>query len=231
MKTAAIINPDTPEDIIISLKKNDFEPVEIEKTPLVAGYLAGHPDIQVFPHNKTIFCHPDISLKFLRKIERLTEIKICKTKLSPVYPGDIPYNIASIPGFAFHKLKCTEPGIKLHLENNSIKLVDVNQGYTKCSCIPMGNSIITADESIHKKCNEYNINSLKISPGYVSLTGCRYGFLGGASGIFDNRLYLTGNLKNHPDKINIENFTESLNYKIFYLSENDPLDSGSIFFI
>lgn len=231
METAAIINPDTPGEIINSLKKYGFEPVKIEKTPMVAEYLSGHPDIQIFQYKKTIFCHPDISVNFLRKIDKYADIKICKTGLSTDYPGDIPYNIVTISGFAFHKLKCMEPEIKIHLEKDSVELIDVNQGYTKCSCIPIGNSIITADDLIIKKCIENKIKSLKVSSGYVNLPGCKYGFLGGASGIFNNRLYLTGNLKSHPDKLNIEIFAGELNFDLVYLSENDPLDLGSIFFI
>ena len=231
MNTIAIINPDTPENIIINLKKHDFEPVKIEKTDLVSEYLAGHPDLQIFPYKKTIFCHPDISAEFLKKIDTYADIKICSTKLSHSYPDDIPYNILYIPGFAFHKIKHTEPGIKLHLEKDSVHFLNVNQGYTKCSSIPAANSIITADESIFKKCSESDIKALKISTGFVNLPGYKYGFLGGASGVFENRLYLTGNLENHPDKLNIEKFTESLNFDIFYLSDSDPIDLGSIFFI
>jgi hypothetical protein len=231
MKTIAIINPDSPEEIVVNLKKQDIEPVFIEKTELVSEYLAGHPDLQIFPFGKIIFCHPDISVNFLKKIEKYTDIKICSTKLSPVYPEDIPYNILNIPGFAIHIIKYTEPEIKRYLEIESVQLLNVNQGYSKCSCISAGNSVITADESIYKRCNEYNIKSLKISSGFVNLPGYKYGFLGGATGVIGNRIYLTGNLKNHPDKINIENFAESVNCNLFYLSYSDPLDIGSIFFI
>jgi hypothetical protein len=231
MKTLAIINPDSPDEIAINLKKHEFEPVAIEKTELVSSYLAGHPDLQIFQFKNIIFCHPDISVKFLRKIEKYAEIKICSTKLSPDYPNDIPYNIVSVPGFAMHVLKHTEQGIKEHLENESVQLINVRQGYSKCSCIPAGHSVITADETIYKKCVENEIKSLKISPGFVNLPGYKYGFLGGASGVYEKRIYLTGNLDNHPDKLNIENFTNSLNFNIFYLSDNAPLDLGTIFFI
>ncbi len=231
MNAIAIINPETPEEVIINLKKHDFKPVKIEKTELVSEYLAGHPDLQIFPYKKTIFCHPDISADFLKKIENYADIKICSTKLTHYYPNDIPYNILYIPGFALHKINHTEQEIKMHLDKDSVNFLNVNQGYTKCSCIPAGNSIITADESIYKKCSESRIKALKISTGYVNLPGYKYGFLGGASGVFENRLYLTGNLENHPDKLNIEKFAESINSDIFYLSDSDPIDIGSIFFI
>ncbi len=231
MNTIAIINPETPQEIINNLEKHDFETVKIDKTELVSEYLAGHPDIQIFPFNGTIFCHPDISADFLKKIGNYADIRICSTKLTHNYPNDISYNILHIPGFAMHKIKHTEPEIKMHLEKESVRLLNVNQGYTKCSGIPLSGSVITADETIYKKCKEYKIRSLKISSGYVNLPGCKYGFLGGASGVFKNRLYLTGNLKNHPDRLNIEKFAESENFDIFYLSETDPVDLGSIFFI
>lgn len=231
MKTIAVISPDADEKILIRLKKQDIEPVLIDKCGYISKPIAGHPDMQIFKFGNILFCHPDISLTFLKKIEKYAEIKICNTKLSPRHPYDIPYNILYLGNSAIHKLKYTEPEIKKHLENVSVQLIDVKQGYTKCSCIPAGNSVITADDSIYRTCSSVQINSLKITPGFINLPGYKYGFIGGASGVSGNRIYLTGNLNNHPDKKSIENFAESINFSIFYLTDNDPIDLGTIFFI
>ena len=229
MKRIAIINPDAEDIILKNLKKLDIDPVKITRTSLIAKPLAGHPDLQVFVHNNKIFCHPGISKSFIKKIETNFEVSICSTELFQKYPLDIPYNVAYTGKYAFHRFKYTAAEIKKHLKINNAMIIDVKQGYSKCSTsIIDENHIITSDKSINNCALSNCINSLLINSGYISLKGFEYGFIGGASGIIDNMVLFTGSINHHPDYRKIIDFIEESGKKIVILSNQKIIDLGSL---
>ena len=116
-----------------------------------------------------------------------------------------------------------ERGYTLHL---------VKQGYAKCSTVVLGDSaVITADPSILAAVNTMGIDSLSISAGGVSLPGYDYGFLGGACGVFGNRVFFCGALHKHPDGDAIAAFCCGHGFKMISLSNQPLFDIGSIFFL
>ena len=66
---------------------------------------------------------------------------------------------------------------------------------------------------------EHKIHVLKISPGHISLPGCKYGFIGGASFIDERAktVYFFGEIDSHPDATNIISFIEQAGYSVFSL--------------
>jgi uncharacterized protein DUF6873 len=227
----AIISPDTSLKIILNLKKNHIRPVIIPKTTLVEKAISGHPDIQIFIYNKKLFCHADISLNFLKEIEKYIEIIICETKLESNYPHDIPYNIAANKFMAIHNFKYSADEIKVYLQLENIPLVDVEQGYSRCSTLLVNNGLITSDPSIYRECLKNKIDVLKIRKGYIKLPGYNYGFIGGCTGELDGKIYFTGNIKMHPDFTEIEKFIFDSNLEIEILSKGELIDLGSVLFI
>ena len=112
---------------------------------------------------------------------------------------------------------------------DNLKIINVNQGYTKCStCIVNKNAIITSDKSIYKSCrNEMDV--LLIRQGYIELSGTDYGFIGGSSFKYNrNTLVLIGNIKLHPDYESIKSFVENHNVELLSLTEKTMIDIGSI---
>ena len=110
------------------------------------------------------------------------------------------------------------------------KLIDVNQGYTKCSvCIVDDNALITDDESIYIACQNNMIDSILISKGSVRLKGFDYGFIGGCTGLIDkNKMLFNGDLNYHTDCNRIIDFLGKYSVKPVII-ENRPLeDIGSI---
>jgi hypothetical protein len=232
MDPIAIIDPRLPEQAMDNLRGYGFLPVPIPLTEHVDESLSGHPDIQMFLHEKNLFVHPDIDISFLKTIDKHINIIQCRTKLSNIYPGDIPYNIACTGNFAFHKKNSTEKSIIDYLSQKEIEIINTNQGYAKCSTMIVDEqSIITSDKSIKKAAEFAGIDCLFISEGYIELPGYNYGFIGGASGRFDNTVFLTGSLEHHPDKDNICGFIGSKGVRLKILSDKKIFDSGSILFI
>ncbi len=230
MDRIAIINPDTPVEIIDNLKKMDIEPIAIPKTDRVDGPLAGHPDIQIFVHGRRVFCHPDISASFASKIENHAEVTICPTRLVKDYPGDVPYNIACAGQWAFRHSAGADPVIEDYLRSEKIFTIGVGQGYAKCSTLIVDDgSIITADVSIHRAASSKGLVSFLITPGHIDLTGYGYGFIGGATGTCDGMVLCAGTLSHHPDYSAIEDFIIKRGKKIVPLGRERAVDLGTIF--
>ena len=70
---------------------------------------------------------------------------------------------------------------------------------------------------------------MKIEGGFISLSDCHTGFLGGASGkIGKDKLFFNGNLEEHPSFEAIKNFLDLHNVKPVYDRSYKLTDIGSI---
>jgi hypothetical protein len=231
MEPCAIIDPRLDEECIKNLRLNGFKVIPVPLTNLVDEPISGHPDIQMFVHGKNLFIHPDIDKQFIKNIEKHINIIYCSTKLKKNYPYDIPYNIAVVGNFAIHKKNSTDKLIQNYFLKHGINILDTKQGYTKCSTLIVKDSIITSDKSIADTAKSVGIDALLISKNFIELPGYKHGFIGGASGSYEDTIYLTGMIDHHPNKNEIESFIEAKNMKLKILSNKQITDAGSIFFI
>ena len=230
MHRIAIISPDATEEMAASLARLDLEPVAIPRTGLVQWPIAGHPDLQMFVHKGSVFCHPDLGPDFLGKIDRNAAIIMCTTRLAREYPGDVPYNVACTGTHAFHHGTALDPTIRHYMEKSGIALCGVAQGYAKCSTLIVDErAVITADASIHSAASASGLDSLLINPGSIDLPGYAYGFIGGATGIAGDMVLSTGTLTHHPDYDSIEAFISGHGRRIVPLSRHRAVDLGTIF--
>ncbi|MDB8792035.1 hypothetical protein PN398_15030, partial [Romboutsia sp. 1001216sp1] len=146
------------------------------------------------------------------------------------YPNNIQYNVCLFGKYAIHNFDYTDKNILKYIKENNLTMINVNQGYTKCSvCIVDENSIITSDEGIYKEVIKHNIDCLLISKGNIDLFNMNYGFIGGCSGLISHKeLAFYGNIKLHPDYDKIYDFVKSKNKEIISLSDEKLLDLGSL---
>lgn len=153
-----------------------------------------------------------------------------KHKIKSTYPGDIAYNIARIGKIAFHYKKYTDNIIFEYYKQNGVKLINVKQGYSKCSvCIVSEKAIITQDKSIAQAAIDNNIDALLISEGQIKLKGFPYGFIGGATGLISREtLVCSGNAENHPDYCRIKAFCNKYGVNVCSLYDDILEDIGSI---
>ncbi|MBN1501461.1 MAG: hypothetical protein JW982_14970 [Spirochaetes bacterium] len=227
MPSAVICNPDVTEKIIRCFNELEINPVLIPRCNDVAFPVSGHPDIQVFSADDNLFCHRNIDRSFVNKSEKFYNIIICDEILSGNYPRDINFNCMTSGNFFFHKLNCTSEKILTYMKETGRTLVNVNQGYTGCSTLRTGVSIITSDTGIYEASVSAGIDSLLISSGNINLPGYKYGFIGGCSGISKNTVYLSGTLENHPDSEKIISFFKKNSLALKYLSDDTITDYGS----
>ena len=177
-------------------------------------------------------CHPDM---FMCKMGVSDDSEIIsyfmqnETRLSSEYPKDIPFNAACTGKYFIHNLKYTAPVLLKRAEELGLEMVNVRQGYAKCSTVIVDeDSVITYDRGLGKACTEAGMNVLLITPGHILLPGYDTGFIGGASGRVGNTVIFNGDLSSHPDHEKIVRFIEERGLDVRWFPEWPLTDIGSI---
>lgn len=227
-----IIDSRASSEIIENLKKLDLKVIKTQKCKSVDDSIAYHPDIVIHPIDRnTLVIAPEVYDYYVNKLKNYNFRLIKGDKfLSKKYPNDISYNVARIGNIALHKTENTDYELKKQLASKSIELIDIKQGYSKCSLALLGHDIaITSDIPMYKVLEEKGYKVLLISPGNIDLPGQNYGFIGGALGnLTKNIVLVSGNLDYHPDGDRIKMFADANNKKLIYLSNEKLFDFGTI---
>lgn len=178
------------EEIYMNLKKLNLRVIKTISHKKVDSSISFHPDIVIHPINNNILVTEPSVYEYYRDEFKNTNIEIIKgeKQLDCKYPLDIAYNVGRIGKFAIHNFSYTDEVLKYYLRKQNLELINVNQGYTKCSIAIIGqNDIITSDVFIDKVLKGYGINSLLIEPGNIFLENQNYGFIGGCTGNMSNK--------------------------------------------
>lgn len=149
--------------------------------------------------------------------------------IGDVYPHDVAMNAACTGRYFIHNLKQTAPQLLSRAEQLGMILVNVRQGYAKCSTVIVDeDSVITYDHGIAKACEAAGLDVLTVSPGHVLLPGYDTGFIGGASGRIGSTIVFNGDLTAHLDFSSIVSFIEERGLSVKWFSEWPLTDIGSI---
>lgn len=220
------------EEELINLKKEGVIPIKVPNTSLVYDAISGHVDIQLnilSKKNKTVIVHKDIDKNFLKKLKEFSINYIFShSSLGNKYPYDIILNALITEDFLMHNIKYTD---KTLLKNSSMKkLINVSQGYTKCSVLNIyDKAFITSDKLIYKSLLTEGFDVLLLPPGDIILEGLDYGFIGGTGGaIGNNKIAFFGNLNYYKYGKEVLIFLKKHNVTPVYLKNSKLIDRGSI---
>ena len=177
-----------------------------------------------------IACHPDVFFCRLGIGDAAPLIRATDAELGMGYPAEAAFNAACTGQYFIHNLKVTNPRLLETAHTAGLKLVQVPQGYTKCSTVIVDErSIITYDHGIAWACSAFgDLDVLLVSPGHVLLPGYRTGFIGGCSGRIENEVIFNGDLSAHPDFAAILSFIESRGLRCTWFGEYPLTDIGLI---
>ena len=149
--------------------------------------------------------------------------------LRPDYPHDIAFNAACTGKYFIHNLRYTAPVLLQKAADLGMSMIDVRQGYSKCSTVIVDeDSIITYDRGLASACTAAGMDVLTISPGHVILPGYDTGFIGGASGRIGDNVYFNGDITMHPDFDRIEAFIRGRSLNVRWFDGWPLTDTGSI---
>jgi hypothetical protein len=220
------------DSILHTLRCSGIDVILTDRCDSLYNAVSFHPDM--FIHHlggNDIVAAPNSPAETIKKLsDRGVNIIRGGIPISRNYPGDIAYNVARIGEYAVCNISHTDRVLLSCLSDLGVRLIDVKQGYSKCSiCVVDENSVITSDEGIYRSLFNHDIEVLRISPGLIELPGLNYGFIGGTSGFISAEyLSFAGNILLHPDFKKIEKFLFEHGKKIKMLDDGKLLDVGTL---
>ena len=234
----AVLSQSVPQAALQSIRAYGYEPILLPPHPCLPDAVASHPDMLLFFSKDAIFTEQNyyrLAKKELDAISSATKKELClvEEELASAYPADILFNALSLGEHLICNRRYTANKI---LASVSGEIIDVHQGYSKCSSVPISpNALITADPSIARKATALGIDVLRIHEGSVSLPPYTTGFLGGASSQSPyteiDEIFFFGDLNFHPDKENILAFCAKYLKKPISLCPSPLFDVGTAFLV
>ncbi len=207
------------------------ELLEIETTGIVYPAISGHPDIFFTQIDDQLVVAPNLPSKYFdvlesAKINFLTD----ENPVGSAYPETAKYNAVITSKYLVHNTKITDPKV-LQLCENKLK-IHVNQGYSRCNLIFLGeNHAITSDPGIAKCLNKNSVETLFVSPQGIDLPGFKNGFFGGCCGVFQDKFFVLGNLDKYPDGEKVRDFMRRIGFEIVELCDTELFDGGGVLFL
>ena len=233
----ALIDCRASGDSLSKLKKEGFTPILMPPADYLDMPVASHTDMLLFIGFGRLFCHVSYYKKNKELIDSIISISKLLLTLSDEetgnkYPRDVLFNACLVN----NKLICNKKSVSsLILEcaqEVNCQIINVPQGYTKCSICPVSeDAIITADKTIAESCRGFGIDALLIREGDISLPPYSFGFIGGTAGIYQDKIFFCGSLDTHKDAKIIREFCKKHKKNVLSLSQEGLQDVGSIFFI
>ena len=212
--------------VISALKDSDIVPVTVSSCESVLFPLRNHSDMifSYLGNGKFIIEHSQQKLLNELTLYGLTCIDE-NIELKPEYPFDILLNSCIVGNYVFCSEKHTH---ELIMKSKSV--INIKQGYAKCSCIPVDeNSIITDDLSVYNSAIKFGFDALLVEKGQVCLEGFDTGFIGGCCGKINHDIIaFCGDIHNHSDYRQINSFLRERNVFPHSLFGGELIDIGSI---
>ncbi len=203
--------------------------VEVTLNPFLDSPVSKHADILMNYVGKSTFLVDKNQIELCRYIENNGGKSIIIDNIESPYPSDCLLNFADIGDYIICNKSILTNDIINTLSSKTI--IDVKQGYAKCSvCICKHNTIITDDISIYNAVSKYeNINPLLVEKGSVSIENYDYGFIGGCCGLIDKDILLfNGDLSLHSNFDKIKNFLYDNGVSYIDIKGKPLTDIGSI---
>ncbi len=236
MKRYAVIDSRMPTSCKASLEARGFSLIPLPPFELFDTPVSAHPDMLMFFGDKLI-CHSEYFKIAENEIKSIAnakgvEIELSREPISKKYPSDVLFNALELG----NNILCREGSVSEHIKKYAKRLgkgiVNVKQGYTKCSvCKVSDNAIITSDKNIANTAKSLGISVLEIDSSGVILNGYNCGFIGGASGNDGKNTYFCGNIRLHSNGTEIVDFCNKHGAPTISLSDQQLYDVGTIFFI
>lgn len=220
------INQDSEKTLI----DNGIKVIKTAKLNNLYEAVDGHPDMQIHHIGDDLFVCEKTLVDYYKKQLPDANIVSGNSTLKNKYPCDIAYNACRIGDYLFHNLSFTDSKLLEYYKRNGVKLINVKQGYAKCSvCILNKNAIITSDIKIAELAQNSGIDAMFFNSNEITLKGLNYGFIGGICGMISkNTLAINGDVKKLTNYQSLLDFCQTYQTNVLRLNDLVPEDIGSI---
>ena len=227
-----VVLTDRAPQFAARLRELGYHVIPSERVGCLIPYEQDHADMQCLILDNTAFVLSSCQ-RLAAALKERYRVILCADDIERDYPRNIALNAAVLGKTIVCRTDALDHRVKAYSEAHGYRLLNVRQGYAKCSCsIVSDNALITADHSIVRTLKEEKIDVLQIGQGRVRLTGADCGFIGGASGYDRDQqtLYFSGNIRRHPDYARIKAFCDKHHTAIVSLTEDTLTDIGGMLF-
>ncbi len=207
----AVTRPNLPQNIIRAAVCGCFEPVVTALKERGVDVLTAAPSpslpAPVRHHADMLCCHAAGNIVVTADEQLCARLAVYGVKAlltdppGGEFPLDCSLNCLSIGNYAVGRQASLDRNLLRVLEEDGRELIDVRQGYARCSVAVVDeHSVITADRGIEKAMSSRGFEVLLITPGHIFLEGYDTGFIGGCCGkISADRMLFCGDPMTHPD--------------------------------
>lgn len=233
-----ILDYRTPDEELNRLSSLGFILVPSDRVPTLYEAVDGHPDLQFINVRGTLIAYRDLHKDKKALLEDLGAcLTLGKSSLALPYPQNVPYNALLSPDLFIHRLDATDPLLMKKINDlksrGEVRLVDVRQGYSRCSCAYVGNdSYVTEDEAMAKSLMNLGKKVFYQKHSNVYLKGFDYGFIGGALSLLPiegiDLLVITGDLSSYFYGDELKGFFQQRNILFECIGKGKIIDRGSI---
>ncbi len=213
------------------LSKKDISVIEFAPNGSVMPEISGHADISFFyAGDRQLF----IAHEMKNMVDYFSslgfDVIVLPENMGREYPFDVPLNCVTVGNHLICNIDTVSYSVLKCFEDRRYDIINVRQGYAKCSVIPVAtDALITDDISIARECINRGIDVLSVSKGSVKLNGLPYGFIGGTCGkISDDIIAFNGDLNTHDDGEKIQTFLSRYGVSHVSLNTGELIDIGSI---
>ena len=226
-----VVNGNMPAEMIDKLCGEKDLCIKTKELGFLKPPMSLHPDIQFHKvSNDTAFCPPECFEYYRSELPSHIKLISGTSDIGGTYPYDCSYNISRIGNYVFANTKYADKKILNYYSQHGYTIIHVNQGYTACNSLIIGNSVLTEDVGIHNTImvNDIDIDCNLLPYGEISLESFPYGFIGGAAGTADKIVFWCGNPVRCSYYKIIDKVIKAENIKSISLSDSQLHDFGGI---
>ena len=164
----------TTDEECNNLNKLGLKIIKIPQSKALYNAIDGHVDIQInilHKENRLILINKHMPDEFKKQLEE-NNIKYIESSstLGHKYPENISINALNSKEYFIHNLKYSDDAFKKYIAHK--KIINVKQGYTKCSILPLREKVlITNDPGIYKTLSNDDFHVLLLPYGDIILEG------------------------------------------------------------
>lgn len=236
--TVALIDERLDPTAAARLRDMGFHTVALPSCPRLSEAVASHPDMLTLLLGDTLLVEgeylveaSEVFAEIGRLLPRL-RIGAIESSFAPEYPHDCLLNSLVMGGRLFCRSESIAPEVKRLASEIGLRITDVRQGYPACTVLSLGDShAITADRGMARALQGAGIRVLLIEDGGIELPPYEFGFIGGACGVYNKKVYFIGDISTHPHGEEIERFCLEAGFETVCLSSGRLTDLGRIIFI
>ena len=225
----AIIDARAPQQAIENLQMH-CDVFLFQSRNITYDAISGHPDIFLFQGTNALIVAPNAPQYFLHFLQsKRLSVTIGETPVGKELADSTAYNCIETKTHFFHKQGYTDKSI---LQNLNKPLIQLPQAYTRCSMFALNQqAFFTSDKGIESVLVREGFDCFYVNPSTIALPPYKHGFIGGCLGLWNNTLFVIGNLDTIENNTALRCFIQQQSIEIIELSDGSLYDGGGIFFV